>query len=239
MFMVSGAIGICCIGFVGGYYFARFFDRAPTMTAPQLGTLLTLLGIGPTALALVQGYFKLSLLDPYGIGLLVGVLVNMVARYYASTLTTASLEIPAHSLTARLAESQPTKTAKPSFAQVVTATASASPFYAVSTRQRVGLVFDRQPALPGRSARVYEVSTSVVAPTSFHARMWLEQDLVGQPPDDKSARLILICESLDALNQARAYGMEPEHRSIAEAVDAAGSGWWIEADPGYVTRLLS
>ena len=80
MFSVSGSLGIFLIGLVAGFYFARFFDANPKLSAPALVSLLALIGVGPTALVLVQGYLQLDLLDPYGVGLAVGVATNFVFR---------------------------------------------------------------------------------------------------------------------------------------------------------------
>ena len=64
MFQAPGSLGIFFIGIVAGFYFGRFFDANPKLSAPALVSLLALLGVGPTALVLVQGYLKLNLLDP-------------------------------------------------------------------------------------------------------------------------------------------------------------------------------
>lgn len=40
-----------------------------------------MIGVGPTALVLVQGYLQLELLDPYGVGLAVGVGINILLRW--------------------------------------------------------------------------------------------------------------------------------------------------------------
>src|SRR2546428_5735545 len=78
--IAQGSIGIFSIALVAGFYFARFFDANPKLSAPALVSLLALLGVGPTALVLVQGYLRLNLLDPYGIGLVAGVAVNIISR---------------------------------------------------------------------------------------------------------------------------------------------------------------
>lgn len=198
------------------------------MTAPQLGSLLTLLGIGPSALALVQGYFKLSLLDPYGVGLLVGVLANIAVRYYgtrAETITIRKLE------TEPIQVEEFVKEVTPSFASVVTATASASPQHRL-TQNRVALVFDRELTIRSKNiVKTYEVRSGAV-------RMWLEPALVGGSLDEKSARWIVICSSHRALDRVHQYETNFNHRAIAYAVSTARSGWWIEVDPADVVELL-
>ncbi len=124
MFGPSGTIGILCIGFIGGYYFARFFDLATSLTPMELGTLLTLLGIGPTALILVQGYFRLSLLDPYGIGLLVGILLNFILKNVRDNFTLKTL-IPSSSTPSEAVGQPPQTPTRVSFLETVSATSSA------------------------------------------------------------------------------------------------------------------
>lgn len=80
MFRGPGSLGIFLIGAVGAFFFTRFFERNQKMTAPQFGGLLTLIGLEPTAFALIQGYLRLNLLDPYGLGLLVGTVADYVLR---------------------------------------------------------------------------------------------------------------------------------------------------------------
>lgn len=129
--MPSGSIGISCIGFIGGYYFARFFERSTSITPMQLGTLLTLLGIGPTALVLVQGYFRLSLLDPYGIGLVLGVFVNFILR---NTLENAVLKKLIPSSGAAAGDEGRAAPPKVSLLETVSETSSASSLGEAATR---------------------------------------------------------------------------------------------------------
>jgi hypothetical protein len=96
------------------------------MTPTELATLLTLLGIGPTALILVQGYLKLSLLDPYGIGLLVGVLLNFGLRWVRENVT-LQISVPPTTADAE-AVGQPSQTRpKVTFLEAVADTSSAGP----------------------------------------------------------------------------------------------------------------
>jgi ABC-type glycerol-3-phosphate transport system permease component len=77
MFTQPGGIGIFCVAVVAGFYFARFFDARRELEAAEFVSLLTVIGLGPTALALIRAYRDLNLLDPYGVGLLAGVLLNV------------------------------------------------------------------------------------------------------------------------------------------------------------------
>lgn len=80
MFRSPGSLGIFLIGAVGAFFFTRFFERDQKMTAPQFAGLLTLIGLGAPALALIQGYLRLNLLDPYGLGLVVGAAADLILR---------------------------------------------------------------------------------------------------------------------------------------------------------------
>lgn len=73
-----GSVGIFSIGLVGGFYFGRFFDDKRDLDVTGFVSLLTVVGLGPTALVLIRAYRELNLLDPYGIGLLIGVALNLV-----------------------------------------------------------------------------------------------------------------------------------------------------------------
>ncbi|HXF82214.1 MAG TPA: hypothetical protein VNN19_05625 [bacterium] len=79
MFDQPGSVGIFCIAAVAGFYFGRFFDARRDLDTAAFVSLLTVIGIGPTALVLVTTYRELNLLDPYGVGLLLGVAANLVA----------------------------------------------------------------------------------------------------------------------------------------------------------------
>jgi hypothetical protein len=78
MFDQPGSVGIFCIAVVAGFYFGRFFDARRDLDTAAFVSLLTVIGIGPTALALITTYRDLNLLDPYGVGLLLGVAANLV-----------------------------------------------------------------------------------------------------------------------------------------------------------------
>jgi hypothetical protein len=78
MFAQSGSIGIFAVAIVAGFYFGRFFDARRDLDAAAFVSLLTVIGIGPTALVLIRAYRDLNLLDPYGVGLLIGVVINVV-----------------------------------------------------------------------------------------------------------------------------------------------------------------
>ena len=78
MFAEPGSVGIFSIGLVGGFYFGRFFDARRDLNVTGFISLLTVIGLGPSALVLLRAYRDLNLLDPYGVGLLIGVVVNLV-----------------------------------------------------------------------------------------------------------------------------------------------------------------
>jgi len=78
MFADPGSLGIFSIGLVAGFYFGRFFDVRRDLDVTGFVTLITVIGIGPSALALIRAYRDLNLLDPYGVGLLIGVVVNLI-----------------------------------------------------------------------------------------------------------------------------------------------------------------
>lgn len=78
MFAQTGSIGIFCVAVVAGFYFGRFFDARRDLDTAAFVSLLTVIGIGPTALVLVRTYRDLNLLDPYGVGLLLGVAANTI-----------------------------------------------------------------------------------------------------------------------------------------------------------------
>ena len=78
MFTEPGSVGIFSIGLVGGFYFGRFFDARRDLDVAGFVSLLTVIGLGPSALALIRAYRDLNLLDPYGVGLLIGVVVNLL-----------------------------------------------------------------------------------------------------------------------------------------------------------------
>lgn len=78
MFAQSGSIGIFAVAIVAGFYFGRFFDARRDLDTTAFVSLLTVIGVGPTALVLIRAYRDLNLLDPYGVGLLIGVVVNVV-----------------------------------------------------------------------------------------------------------------------------------------------------------------
>ena len=78
MFAQPGSLGIFCVAVVAGFYFGRFFDARRDLDTAAFVSLLTVIGIGPTALVLVRTYRDLNLLDPYGLGLLLGVALNML-----------------------------------------------------------------------------------------------------------------------------------------------------------------
>lgn len=78
MFAEPGSLGIFSIALVGGFYFGRFFDARRDLDVTGFISLLTVIGLGPSALVLLRAYRDLNLLDPYGIGLLIGVVVNLI-----------------------------------------------------------------------------------------------------------------------------------------------------------------
>lgn len=78
MFAEPGSLGIFSIGLVGGFYFGRFFDARRDLDVTGFISLLTVIGLGPSALVLLRAYRDLNFLDPYGIGLLIGVVVNLI-----------------------------------------------------------------------------------------------------------------------------------------------------------------
>jgi len=78
MFAEPGSVGIFSIGLVGGFYFGRFFDARRDLDVTGFISLLTVIGLGPSALVLLRAYRDLNLLDPYGVGLLIGVIINLV-----------------------------------------------------------------------------------------------------------------------------------------------------------------
>lgn len=78
MFAEPGSVGIFSIGLVGGFYFGRFFDARRDLDVAGFVSLLTVIGLGPSALALIRAYRELNLLDPYGVGLLIGVVINFL-----------------------------------------------------------------------------------------------------------------------------------------------------------------
>lgn len=78
MFAEPGSVGIFSIGLVAGFYFGRFFDARRDLDVAGFVTLITVIGIGPSALALIRAYRDLNFLDPYGVGLLIGVIVNVI-----------------------------------------------------------------------------------------------------------------------------------------------------------------
>lgn len=78
MFAESGSVGIFSIGIVGGFYFGRFFAARRDLDVAEFVSLLTVIGLGPSALVLIRAYRDLNLLDPYGVGLLIGVVINFL-----------------------------------------------------------------------------------------------------------------------------------------------------------------
>jgi len=79
MFADPGSVGIFAIGIVAGFYFGRFFDKKRDLDVAGFVSLLTVVGIGPSALALITAYRDLNLLDAYGVGLLGGVVLNVIS----------------------------------------------------------------------------------------------------------------------------------------------------------------
>ncbi|MDQ7843619.1 MAG: hypothetical protein QN141_07725 [Armatimonadota bacterium] len=79
MFAHDGSVGIFAIGVVAGFYFGRFFDRKRDLDVVGFASLLTVVGIGPSALALIAAYREVNLLDAYGVGLLLGVVLNFIS----------------------------------------------------------------------------------------------------------------------------------------------------------------
>jgi len=89
MFAEPGSLGISSIGLVAGFYFGRFFDVRRDLDVTGFVTLITVIGIGPTALALIRAYRDLNLLDPYGMGLLIGVVVNLIVAVLLKAMKAA------------------------------------------------------------------------------------------------------------------------------------------------------
>ena len=96
MFSVTGSIGMFSIGLVGGFYFARFFDaKGTSLSAAELVSLLTILGIGGSAVALIRAYFDLNLVDPYGFGVAMGAATNLTIQFVSKILLAARAK-PGH-----------------------------------------------------------------------------------------------------------------------------------------------
>lgn len=91
MFTVSGAWGILCIGLFGAYFVSRYFEQNPKIEPGLLISLLAVFGLGPAGLLLVQNYLQGQLLDPYGIGVLLGAAANLVLRIAGATLSRYSI----------------------------------------------------------------------------------------------------------------------------------------------------
>jgi len=79
MFADSGSVGIFAIGIVAGFYFGRFFDARRDLDVAGFVSLLTVIGVGPSALALITAYQDINLLDAYGVGLLAGIVLNFLS----------------------------------------------------------------------------------------------------------------------------------------------------------------
>jgi len=89
MFAEPGSVGIFSIGLVGGFYFGRFFDARRDLDVAEFISLLTVIGLGPSALVLLRAYRDLNLLDPYGVGLLIGVVINLIVAVLLKAMKAA------------------------------------------------------------------------------------------------------------------------------------------------------